>query len=101
MPQGNQQVMDSAQNESPFQQVIPNVSQQSLPFISSTRYQLKHSCIPTNTLVINDIDKQQRKALEDTVEGTIRLTNTPRTSEPDEQDQKVSIQSIKSQATLI
>ena len=30
MPQGNQQTMDSAQDESPFQQVIPNIPQQSL-----------------------------------------------------------------------
>ena len=30
MPQGNQQMMDSAQDESPFQQVIPSILQQSL-----------------------------------------------------------------------
>ena len=30
MPQGNQQTMDSAQDESPFQQVIPGILQQSL-----------------------------------------------------------------------
>ena len=30
MPQGNQQMMDSAPDESPFQQVIPSILQQSL-----------------------------------------------------------------------
>ena len=30
MPQGNQQTMDSAPDESPFQQMIPSVPQQSL-----------------------------------------------------------------------
>ena len=30
VPQGNQQMMDSAQDESPFQQVVPSILQQSL-----------------------------------------------------------------------
>ena len=104
MPQDNQQMTDSAQDESPFQQVIPNVSQQSLyPLLAALGTSLNTTVslpIPFFRRVISDIEEQQRKALKDTVEGTIRSTNTSPTSEPDEQDQEVSFQSVKPQAAL-
>ena len=57
--------------------------------------------IPFSRKVTNDIEEQQRKALEDTVEGTIRLTNTSPTSDLEEQDEEVIIPSIKPQAGII
>ena len=105
VPQGNQQTMDSAQDESPFQQVIPNIPQQSLyPLLAALGTSINTAVslpIPFSRRVISDIEKQQRKALKDTVEDTIRLTNTSPTSELDEQDQEISIPSVKSQAALI
>ena len=56
--------------------------------------------IPFSRRVINDTEEQQRKALEDTVEGTIRLTNTSPTSDLEEQDEEVDIPSIKPQAGI-
>ena len=48
VPQGNQQTMASAPDESPFQQVIPNIPQVIILFISSTENQCKHGSIPTS-----------------------------------------------------
>ena len=99
VPQGNQQMTNSAQDESPFQQVIPNILQQSLyPSLAALGTSLKTAVsppIPFSRRDINDISEQQRKALEDTVEGTIRLTNTSPTSDLEEQDDEVIIPSIK------
>ena len=77
--QGNQQIVDSAQEES-FQNVLPSISQQSLypslaAMISSLNTAVSPS-IPLSRRVINDIEKYQRTALNSTVQGTIRLTNT-------------------------
>ena len=102
IPQGNQQTMDSALDESPFQQVIPSIPQQS-PFISSTRNQCKHGCIPSipfSRRVINDIEEKQGKALKDTVEGTIRSTNTSPTSEVEEQAEEAIVPGVPSQAGI-
>ena len=81
VPQGNQQMMDSAQDESPFQQVIPSIPQQSIyPSFAALGTSLNTAVsppIPFSRRIINDIEEQQRKALKDTVEGTIRSTNTP------------------------
>ena len=80
MPSDNQQTTEAAQNESPFQQVIPNLSQQSLyPSLGAMGTTIKTSVsplIPSSRRVINDIDKCQRRALNDSVKGTIRGTNT-------------------------
>ena len=104
MPQGNQQMMDSAPDESPFQQVIPSILQQSLyPSLAALETSVNTAVsppIPFSRRVINDIEEQQRKALEDTVEGTIRSTNTSPTSDLDEQDEEVIIPSIKPQAGI-
>ena len=104
MSQGNQQMMDSAQDESPFQQVIPGMLQQSLYLslaaLGTSLNTAVSPSIPFSRKVINDIEEQQRKALEDTVESTIRLTNTSPTSDLEEQDEEVIIPSIKPQAGI-
>ena len=104
MPQGNQQTMDGAQNESPFQQVIPNIPQQSLyPSLAALGTGLNTSVsppIPFSRRVINDIEEQERKALADMVEGTVRWTNTSPTSDLGEQDEEVTGPNIKLQAGI-
>ena len=104
MPQGNQQMMDSTQDESPFQQVIPSLQQQSLyPSLTALGSSLNTAVsplMPFSRRVINDIVEQQRKALEDTVEGTTRLNNTSPTSDPEEQDEEVIILSLNPQAGI-
>ena len=54
--------------------------------------------IPFSRRVINDIEEQQRKALEDTVEDTIRSTNTSPTLEVEEQAEEAIVLGINSQA---
>ena len=70
---------DSAQEESSFQYVIPNIPQQSLyPSLATMNSSLNTALspsIPLSRRVINDIQEYQRIALNSTVEGTIRLTN--------------------------
>ena len=100
--QGNQQTTDSAPDESPFQQVIPSIPQQSLyPSLAALETSVNmivSPSIPFYRRVINDIEEQQRKAFEDTVEGTIRSTNTLPTSEVVEQKEKVITLSVNPQA---
>ena len=101
VPQGNQQMTDSAPDESPFQQVIPSILQQSLyPSLAALGTSVNTAVsppIPFSRRVINDNEEQQRKALEDTVEGTIRSTNTLPTSEVEEQEEEVIIPSVNTQ----
>ena len=96
VPQVNQQTMDSAPDESPFQQVIPSLSQQllypSLTALETIVNMAVSPPIPFSGRVINDIEKQQRKALKDTLEGTIRLTNTSPTSDVENKKRKLSFQ---------
>ena len=54
--------------------------------------------MPFSRRVINDIEEQQRKALKDTVEGTIRLTNTSPTLEVEEQEEEAIIPGVNQQA---
>ena len=88
----------------PFQQVIPNILQQSfytlLAALGTSLNTAVSPPIPSSRRVINDIEEQQRKALKDTVEGTIRSTNTSPTSDLDKQDEEVIIQSVKPQAGI-
>ena len=76
VPQDNQQSMDSAPDESPFQQVIPSILQQSLyPSLSAMGTSVNtvvSPSVPFTRKVINDIEEQQRKTLKDTVEGNNR-----------------------------
>ena len=102
MPQGNQQTMDSAPDESPFQQVIPSIPQQSLyPSLAALGTSVNMAVsppIPFSRRVINDIEEQQRKFLKDRVEGTIRSTTTSPTSEVEEQEEEAIIRSVNPQA---
>ena len=85
MPQDNQQTTDNTSDESPFQQVISNIPQKSLhPSLAAMGTSVNTAVFPPISFarkVINDIEEQQRKTLEDTVEGNIRLTNTSPTLE--------------------
>ena len=93
VPQDNQQMMESAPDESPFQQVISSIPQQSLyPSLGALGTSVNTVVfppIPFSRRVINDIEELQRKALKDTVEASIRSTNTLPTSEVEEQEKEV------------
>ena len=93
---------NSAPDESPFQQVIPSILQQSLyPSLAALGTSVNTAVSPPilfSRRVINDIEEQQRKALEDTVEGTIRSTNTSPTPEVEEQEEEVITPSVYPQA---
>ena len=102
LPQGNQQTMDSAPDECPFQQVISSILPQSLypslAALGTSANMALSPLIPFSRRVINDIEEQQRKALKDTVKGTIRSTNTSPTSEVEEQEEGVITPSVNLQA---
>ena len=102
VPQDNQQLMDSAPDESPFQQVIPSIPQQSLyPSLAAMGTSVNtvvSPSIPFARKVINDIKKQQRKTLKDTVEGNNRLTNTSPIPDEEGKEEEVIIPSSNLQA---
>ena len=89
LPSDNQQTTEAAQDESSFRQVIPNISQQSLyPSLVAMGTSINTSVspsIPFSRRVINDIEEHQRRALDDSVEGTNRGTNTSPVPAPEEQ----------------
>ena len=105
MPSDNQKTTEAAQDESPFQQVIPNLSQQSLyPSLGAIGTTINTSVspsIPFSRRVINDIEEHQRKALDDSVEGTTRGTNTFPVPDPEEQEQEVIAPNMGLQAGII
>ena len=74
MPQGNQQTMDSAPDESPFQQMIPSILQMSLYASLAALETSVNTAVslpmPFSRRVINDIEEQLRKALKDTALGS-------------------------------
>ena len=93
VPSDNQQTTEAAQDESHFQQVIPNISQQSLypslVAIGTTINTSVSPSIPFSRRVINDIEECQRRALNDSLEGTTRGTNTSPVPGPEEQEEEV------------
>ena len=93
MPSDNQQTTEATQDESSFQQVIPNISQQSLyPSLAAMGTSINTSIspsIPFSRRVINDIEEQQRRALDDSIEGTNRGTNTSLVPDPEEQAEEI------------
>ena len=97
-------MMDSAPDESRFQEVIPSILQQPLypllPALGTSVNMAVSSSIPFSRRVINDIEEQQRKAVKDTVEGSIRSTNTSPISEVEEQNEEVIIPSVNPQAGI-
>ena len=72
MPSDNQQTTEATQDETSFQQVIPNISQQSLyPSLAAVRTSINTSIspsIPFSRRVINDIEEHQRRVLDNYVE---------------------------------
>ena len=74
MTSDNQQTTEVAQDESPFQQVIPNLSQQSLyPSLVAMGTTINTSIspsVPFSRRVINDIEECQRRTLDDSIEGS-------------------------------
>ena len=105
VPSANQQTTEAAQDESPFQQVIQNLSQQSLyPSLAAMGTAINTSIspsIPFSRRVINDIEESQRRALEDSVEGTFRGTNTSPVPGPEEQEEEVITPNTGLQAGII
>ena len=93
MSQDNQPPMDSAPDESPFQQVIPSILQQSLnPSLAAMGTSINTAVspsIPFARKVINDIEEQQRKTLKNTVEGIIRSTNTSPIPEEEGKEEEI------------
>ena len=67
VPSDNQQTTEAVQDESSFQQVIPNLSQQSLyPSLVAMGTTINISIpplIPFSRRVINDIEEHQRRAM--------------------------------------
>ena len=57
--------------------------------------------IPFSRRIINDIEEHQRRALNDSVEGTNRGTNTSLVSAPEEQEDEVIAPNTGLQAGII
>ena len=92
MPSDNQQTSEAAWEESFFQQVIPNISQQLFyPSLAT---------IPLCRRVINDIEEHQRRVLCSNVEGANRDTNTFPVSNPGEQEEGITIPNRGPQARI-
>ena len=94
LPSDNQQTTEAAQDESSFQQVIPNVSQQSLyPSLVAMGTSINTAIspsIPFSRRVINDTKEHQRRVLNSYVEGTNKGTNTSPVQTLDEQEEEVT-----------
>ena len=92
VPSDNQQTMETAQDESSFQQVIPNILQQllypSFVAIGASLNTAISSSIPPSRRVINDIEEHQRRVLDSYVEGMNRGTNTSPVQSLDEQKEE-------------
>ena len=103
--QDNQSMTDSAMDESPFQQVIPGIPQQSLyPSLTAVGTSINTvvtPSIPFSRRVINDIEEKQRKVLKNTVEGTLRSTNTSPTLEAEEQAEEAIVPGITPQTRKV
>ena len=80
VPSDNQQTTEAAQDELSFQQVIPNISQQSLyPSLATMGTSINTAIspsIPLSRRIINDIEKHQRRDLNSYVEGMSKGINT-------------------------
>ena len=104
MPSDNQQTTEAAQDETSFQQVIPNISQQLLyPSLAAMGTSINTSIspsIPFSRRVINDIEEHQRRVLNDSVEGTNRGTKTFPVPNPGEQEEEVLIPNTGRQARI-
>ena len=84
--------------------MIPGIPQQSLyPSLAAVGTSINTVVtppIPFSRRVINDIQEEQRKALEDTVAGTVRSTNTSLILEVEEQAEEAIVLGTTSQAGM-
>ena len=91
VPSDNQQTTEATQDEFSFQQVIPNISQQSLyPSLAAMGTSINTFISPSISFsrrVINDIEEHQRRVLSDFVESTNRGTNTSPVKNSDAQEE--------------
>ena len=77
MPTDNQQTTEAAEEETSFQQVIPNIAQQSLyPSLTAMRTSINTSISPSIPFSRRVINEHQRRVLEDSVEVANRGINT-------------------------
>ena len=92
-PSDNNQYTEAAQDKSAFQQVIPNILQQSLyPSLAATGSSPNTALspsIPLGRRVINEIEKHQRTVLDSYAEGMDRGMNTSPVLSSDEQQVKI------------
>ena len=104
MPSDNQQTTDATQDETSFQQVIPNISQQSfyqsLVAMGTSINTSVSPSIPFSRRVINDKEEHQRRVFKDSVEGANRGTNTSPVPNPSEQEEENTIPNTGSQARI-
>ena len=105
MQPANQQPADSAHEGSLYQQVIPGIPPHSLyPTLVALRTGTELAIappIPFSRRIINDIEKQQRKALEGTVEGIVRLTNTSPKLEVDKETDDTPVLDVTQQQRTV
>ena len=94
VPSDNQQTTEATQDESSFQQVIPNISQQllypSLAAMGTSFTTAISPPIPLSRRVINDIEEHQRRVLNSYVEGMNRGMNTSPVQTLDEQEEEIT-----------
>ena len=101
MPSDNNQYTEAMQDKSSFQQVIPNIPQESLypslAAIGSLPNTALSPFIPLARRVINEIEEHQRTVLDSYAEGMDRETNTSPVLSSDEQEVKIKNTSTGSQ----
>ena len=103
-PSDNQQTTEATQDESSFQQVIPNISQQSLyPLLVAMRTSINTVIsppIPLSRRVINDIEEHQRRVLDSYAEGMNTGMNTFPIQILDEQEEEITTTTTGQKATI-
>ena len=103
-PSDNQQTTEATQDETSFQQVIPNISQQSLYLsLVAMGTSINTSISPSIFFyrrVINGTEEHQRRVLKDSVEGANRGTNTSPVPNPDEQEEEIMIPNTRPQPII-
>ena len=100
----NQPTADSAQEDSPYQQVIPGIPPHSYPSLAALRTGSGLTIAPPISFsrrIINDIEEQKRKALKGTVEGIVRLNNTSPILEVDEEIDYTPVQGVTQQQRTV
>ena len=104
VPSDYSQTTKATQDESSFQQVIPNISQQLLyPSLVAMGTSINTAIsppIPLSRRVINDIEEHQRRVLDSYVEGMKRGMNTSPVQSSDEQEEEITTMTKGQKATI-